>query len=283
LPSQSRLRTLFRSPEPRFPGDLFAVIGKDATEAFARGLACYVVTLVLGLALVVVGHPSLLFVLGLLIAIFVPVWALGRWLNTWQGGRGRALRELQLAWADLTLQEWQQLGVEQPHGVDEALAVLADRTDDLAVALRVSCLRIERPGAARELIDSWHPVEPEFRARRERVLSALRFDEDGTDDLGAATTAAGEITDPAKRETAKALLALEHARRVQVRGGNPIPLLLEIRQALGPLDLDEIQESIAASASISRLRAQVLGCLFPVAHFIIVLVLARLLISLTGS
>jgi len=267
---------------PRYPGDLVFAFERDAKRAARRGVLLYAITVVIGLAIFAVGYPEIvLTVLGIWLALFGSIVAFAVPQDIWQRRRGKAINELILGWADLSRQEWDEIGAESPSTIDEGLAALEGRTDDLAVALRLSLVSHERKERAQEILDAGHPSDPVFRARRERVQSAMRFDADGTDDLTGATNAAAEIEDPAKRQTAEVLLSLERARRIEVRGGDPFPLLVETRRSLGPLDLRDIKAVARGPVSV-RLGRTGLGCLLEIGHFVVIGGLAWLAVSLTG-
>ena len=191
---------------------------------------------------------------------------------------GREANELLLAWCGVSMQEWQSIdGGALPMSLSEATSRLDGRSDDLAVALLISVFWRcgERPRASAAAAD-WRPSDPSFQARRERLLSMMAFDSNGTDDVCAARAAVDLIGDPVQRETQQTELTIEQARRLEVRGKNPFGLLAEARRALGPLDLDEVRPLAGRSMS-ARIRRGGLGCLIAVAHVLVVFGLGGLL------
>ncbi|HEX7490439.1 MAG TPA: hypothetical protein VF337_01905 [Candidatus Limnocylindrales bacterium] len=258
-----------------------SAFAKDMRATQLRALVLYVAVIALGLVLFAVALPNDWAVIGFTLAIFgwavVPIipWEI------WRRQRGTAVNQLLLGWVDVGIQEWRATDDQAPpRTYDEGQQRLEGRSDDLATALRIPLLWMNaQSGAAWAILDAWQPATATFRARRERLLSRRDFESSGTDDLEAATAAAGLIEDPAERETAQTELAIERARRLQARGKDPFPVLVGARRVLGPLDLREV----TAMAYGSPLRRQRLGCLLTLAHLVIVLGLVKLILVVSGS
>jgi hypothetical protein len=286
LASAKRFRSPFSAPEPQYPGDLIAAFAKDTQATNLRAFVLYLAIIAAGLAVFVVALPSewqwslIGITLALIGSLVIPVIP----LETWRRQRGTAVNQLLLGWLDVAIQEWRSIDDQDPpRSLDEGTKRLEGRNDDLAMARRVSLVwRNGQPETARTILDTWQPATATFRARRERLLSMMEFDSDGTDDLVAATAAASLIEDPGQRETAQTELAIEKARRLQAKGKDPFPVLVEARRALGPLDLREVP-AMARGSVLRRAGIRSLGCVLALAHFVIVLGLARLLLVLTGN
>jgi hypothetical protein len=286
LASAKRFRLPFSAPEPQYPGDLMAAFAKDAQATNLRAFVLYLAVIAVGLAVFVVAYPSdsgwalIGITFALIGSLVIPVIP----LEIWRRRRGTAVNQLLLGWLDVAFQEWRSVDDQDPpRSPEEGMTRLEGRNDDLATARRVSLLwRNGKPETARAIVDAWQPSNATFRARRERLLSMMEFDSHDTDDLDAATAAANLIEDLEQRETAVTELAIERARRLQAKGEDPFPALVEARRALGPLDLTEVT-AMARGSVLRRAGITSLGCVFAVAHFVVVLGLAKLLLALTGN
>jgi hypothetical protein len=235
----SRLRTALFGPStrPRFPGDLASEVAREIRRSFRWAVAALVCVAALGIAMVALPPSPDAIGGGLVLTLFgAPIAATVLRLLVL---RRRAIPAGQvLAWqAERQIREWSEIdGGDLPATPDEGLARLEGRTDDLASIWRVVLLTsAKRHEEARAALASWRPIDPTFRARRERANSVLDF-ADGTDDLGPVWEAAGRLLDESDRRDQEVALHVEVARRKAVRGEDPLPELVEARRRIGQME-----------------------------------------------
>jgi hypothetical protein len=121
-----------------------------------------------------------------------------------------------------------------PADADEALARLAGRGDDNAVAMRVAWLAAAgRTADLRGVLESWEPTDSVNIARRARCAWALATPDGVADDFGPAWEAATAIPNPDERARQQAHVLIEDARRRAEAGRDPFPRLIEARRLLG--------------------------------------------------
>ena len=142
-----------------------------------------------------------------------------------------------MGWVNsITAQAWREIdGGEPPANTELALSRLDGRTDEDAMAMRLSCLA--NSGRAEELrtgLASWQPSDPVGQARRARYVNDLAWLDGVVDDLGTAWTAASAIPDPDRRTEEQVRVLIEDARRLAEARVDPFPRLVEAHRLLGP-------------------------------------------------
>lgn len=146
------------------------------------------------------------------------------------------------AWIDLD-------GGSPPADADEALARLAGRRDDDAVAMRAAWLAsADRTAELRGVLEDWSPADPVNVARNARMASILALLEGVVDDLREAWEAASAIPDPRLKMEQQVRVLVEDARRKITAGEDPFSRLVEAHDLLGPraaeFDTDEDRRGI---------------------------------------
>jgi hypothetical protein len=152
-------------------------------------------------------------------------------------------------------QAWKRLTeVPVPSSPDEALAILGDRRDDGAMALRIAWLAAaSRTDDLRAALRDWRPADDIGRARHARHSSTLALLEGKVDDLQDAWSAASAISDPVGRVKEQARVFVEDARRLADAERNPFPRLVEAARVLGPrLTEFETVEDIRVRDDVKR-------------------------------
>jgi hypothetical protein len=253
------------------------LVAREARRVRVNALALVVVTYVVALAVMIVVGPSPE-IWG--VAIFLALGAIAplQALFTWWLMRRRLWPGAEtMRWANgAAAQAWKALdGGEPPANTELALSRLEGRTDDDAVAMRLSCLA--NSGRAEELrtgITAWQPTSPVGQARRVRYMSDLAWLDGVVDDLGTAWSAASDISDPDKRPEEQAKVLIEDARRLANASKDPFPRLVQAHRLLGPR-ATEFQTDIDRSERRRGTQRMALLSLIPVVIVAVVGVMVR--------
>jgi hypothetical protein len=195
----------------------------------------------------------------------------------WPLARRQFLPGLQtIRWANGSAEaHWRAIdGKGSPADIDSALARLAGREDDDAVATRVSVLASGGSTAdLRKALDAWKPTDPMDLARRERAASALRLLEGVDDGLETAWATGSTIPDSQQRVGAQANTLISRAIRMTEAGRDPFASLAQAHDLLGDRVVEFETDDDRRATRRARLKA-VAFALVPTAIVTIIAVAA---------